>query len=280
MAFGEPGEPVAADDEHIADPAVAQLGAHPGPELRALGCLDPDPEHVFGPVEVHTHGEIRRAVADLVAVADLHHQRIEVDDRVDLLQRPRLPGLDLLKHRVGDLRDGLVRQLGADRAGQMMANVAHRHPTRIQRDDHIVEAAGAPGALRNQPRLKATQPVSRYVQPNVADLGGHGLRCAAVARVRAATPGRVALLVTQVLGLLGGQAPFEHRLDQLGQKSARPGQPQPLPVDLIHHPVQQTGVEHLIDRLPGRGRRLHTRHTHGVAPLLIFSHCHAAYSYQ
>jgi hypothetical protein len=28
--LGEPGEPVAADDEHVAHPTVVQLGAHPG----------------------------------------------------------------------------------------------------------------------------------------------------------------------------------------------------------------------------------------------------------
>jgi hypothetical protein len=71
---------------------------------------------VFDPVEIHAHGEVRAAVADLVAVADFDHQRIEVDDRVDLLPRPRLPGLDLVEHRVG-VGDGVVGQLGAQRAG-------------------------------------------------------------------------------------------------------------------------------------------------------------------
>jgi hypothetical protein len=80
----EPGQPVAADDEYVTHPAVAQLGAYSGPELRALGCLHPDPQYMFGPIEIHAHGNVRRAVADLVAVADLHHEGIQVDDRVDL----------------------------------------------------------------------------------------------------------------------------------------------------------------------------------------------------
>jgi hypothetical protein len=83
-----------------------------------------------------------------------------------------------------------------------------------------------------------------------------------------------------MLGQLGGQAPFQHRLDQLGQKPARASQPQPLPVDVFHYRIEQASVEHLVDRLPGRRRLLHRGCTHRMLPLLIFSHGHAAYSYQ
>ncbi len=179
--FGESGQAIAAHDEHVAHPAVAQLGAHPGPELGAFGCLHPDPEYVFDPVEIHPDGDVRGSVADLVAVADFDHQRIEVDDRVDLLQRPRLPGLDLVEHRVGDFGDGVVGQLGAQCAGQVMGDVAHGHPTRIQRDDHVVEAAGAPAALGDQSGLKGPGTVARHVEAHVTDLGGQSLGGGAVA---------------------------------------------------------------------------------------------------
>jgi hypothetical protein len=161
--LGKPGQPITTDDEHVAYPTVAQLGAHPSPKLRALTGLHPDPEHVLGSVKVDTHRNMRGPVTDLVAIADLHHERIEVDDRVDLLQRPALPGLDLLEHRVSDLPDRLVGQLGAQRAGQVMADITHRHPTRVQRNNHLVQAAAAPGALGNQPRLKRPSPIPRHV---------------------------------------------------------------------------------------------------------------------
>ena len=130
--LGEPGQPVAAHDQHVADPAVAQLRAHPGPELRPLDRLDPDPEHVLDPVQVDPDGQVRGPVADLVPVPDLDHQGVQVEDRVDLLQRPALPGLDLLEHRVGDRGDGVVGQLHAQRAGQMVGDVAHGHPAQIR----------------------------------------------------------------------------------------------------------------------------------------------------
>ncbi|NYI40401.1 hypothetical protein BKA03_000520 [Demequina lutea] len=41
--FGEPAQPVAADDEHVLDAAVGEFPANPGPELRPFGGLDPDP---------------------------------------------------------------------------------------------------------------------------------------------------------------------------------------------------------------------------------------------
>jgi hypothetical protein len=59
---------------------------------------------VLDPVEIDPDGDVGGAVADLVPVPDLDHQRVQVEDRVDLLQRPALPGLDLLKHRIGDYR--------------------------------------------------------------------------------------------------------------------------------------------------------------------------------
>ena len=128
----EAGQPVAAGDQHVADAAVGELGAHPGPELRPLAGLHPDAQHVLHPVGVDPDRDVGGLVADLVAVADLHHQRVEVDDRIDRLQRPRLPRLHLRGDRLGDVGDRLVGQLGAERGQQMMLDVADRHPLRIQ----------------------------------------------------------------------------------------------------------------------------------------------------
>ena len=141
--LGEPGQPVAAHDQHVPDPAVAQLGADPGPELGALGGLHPDAQHVLDPVQVHPDRDVRGLVPDLVPVADLDHQGVQVDDGVELFQRPGLPGLDLLGDRVGDVGDRVVGQLGPDRAGQVMLDVADRHPAGIEADDHLVEAPQA-----------------------------------------------------------------------------------------------------------------------------------------
>jgi hypothetical protein len=44
---------------------------------------------------------------DHVVVADLDHDRVQEHHRVDRIQRPVLPGLHLLQHRVGDPGDRL-----------------------------------------------------------------------------------------------------------------------------------------------------------------------------
>ena len=77
-------------------------------------------------------------------------------------------------------------------------------------------------------------------------------------------------LVPQVLGQLGLQASLEHRLDHLREEPARAGQGQLAGVDLAHQIIQQPGVEHLVDRLPGRARPRRVGHTQRV--YLLSSH--------
>jgi hypothetical protein len=224
-------QPVAADDEHVAHAPVAQLGADPGPELGALGGLHPDAQHVLDPVQVDPDRDVSGLVADLVAVADPDHDRVHVDDRVDLVQGPVLPGLDLFEHRVGDVRDRLVRQFGPDRASQVVLDVPDRHPARRQRDDDVVQAAQPAGAFRDQTRLERADPVPRNIQADIPDLGRHRLRGRAVPGIRGPSPGRIALLVSQVRGLLRRQAPLEHGLNHLRDEPAVAGQLQPAGID-------------------------------------------------
>ncbi len=115
-------------------------------------------------------------VAHVGAVADLDHQRVEVDHRVERLQRAALPGQHLIEDLVGDLADRLVGELGADRDGEVVLDVADRHPARVQADDHLVEPTEPARALRDQPRPERALPIPRDVQRHVADLGGHRLR--------------------------------------------------------------------------------------------------------
>ena len=64
----------------------------------------------------------------------------------------------------------------------------------------------------------------------------------AVARVRAAPPGRVAALIPEVAGRLGGQAAFEHGFDHLGEEAAIPGQRELAGVGAGHHVIEQPGA--------------------------------------
>jgi len=145
-----------------------------------------------------------------------------------------------------------VRQLGPQRAGQVVPDVADRHPPRIQRYDHVGEAAGASFPLGDQPGFEAAGPVPRHLQRDLPDLRLDRLGGGPVAGVPAAPPGHIALDVAQVPGQLRGQPPLQDRLDHLGQEPALPGQLHTPGVDLREQVVEQAGLGHRPHRRPHR----------------------------
>jgi hypothetical protein len=82
---------------------VLELGEDLQPELRALTTLKPGAQHITLAVQPDADRGVAGVVSHDVAVADLDDHRVQIDDRVDALQRPLLPGLGVLEHRVGDL---------------------------------------------------------------------------------------------------------------------------------------------------------------------------------
>ncbi len=123
-------------------------------------------------------------------------------------------------------------------------------------------------ALRHQPRLERparSRGTSSGTGPtSVATV--FGVR--AVARVRRTPPGRVALLIAQMLGQLGRQPPLQHRLDHLRQEPALTGQRQLPSRGPRHHLIEQSRRHQLPHHLPGR--RIRQLHRHR----LIFRHGH------
>src|SRR5439155_22147171 len=141
------GQSVDAGHEHGGDAALPEHGEDLQPELGALAALKPDPEELALAVEVDADRQIAGVVADGLAVADLDDQGVEVDDRVERLQGPVLPRLDVVEDRVGDLGDQLRADLGAVDLGQVALDLADRQPARVERDDLLVEADPARLAL-------------------------------------------------------------------------------------------------------------------------------------
>jgi hypothetical protein len=43
------------------------------------------------------------AVLHLPVIAHLDHQRIQIHDRIQRIERPALPGAHFLQHRIGDI---------------------------------------------------------------------------------------------------------------------------------------------------------------------------------
>ena len=190
------------------------------------------------------------------AVADLDHQRVEVEHRVERLERAGLPLLDLFQDGVGDVGDRLVGQLGTQRGGQVVLNVADRHPAGVQADDHVLQPAQAARTLGHQRRRERGVAVARLVKADVADLGAHRLGGGAVARVPRAVAGPVALLVAQVTGQLGLHPPLEDGLDHLRQEPALTSQRQSTLIGGGHQLVQHVVAEQLTPQPPSLRLRL------------------------
>ena len=207
------------------------------------------------PVGVDADREVGGLVLHDLVVPDLDHDRVQEHHRVDRVQRPGLPGADLLQHLVGDPRDRLVGQLGAVDLLQVVQDVPHGHAVRVQADDHVVQAAGdPPGPLGHQQRLERAGPVPRHGQRHRPDPGLHRLGDGAVAVVTvAAAAGPVVPLIAQVRGQLGLQRPLQHRPHQLAEHRALAGQPQP--AGLVPRPFQQRVQQPVIHQLPQRHPR-------------------------
>ncbi len=90
-------QPVTAGDQRVLQAAVAQLGQHRRPLLRAFAAdrAQPEPEHVALTLEVDADRDIDGPVGDLPAT-DFDHQAVDQQHRVERIQWPALPGDDLV----------------------------------------------------------------------------------------------------------------------------------------------------------------------------------------
>ena len=221
--LGEALEPVDAADQDVADAALLQLAQHGEPELGALRALEPEPEHVAFALEVDADRDVAGEVADGAAVSDLHDQRVEEEDRVNVLERSGLPLPDVVQDGVGDARDQVVANLDPVQLAQVRLDVAHRHAARVHRNDLLVEAVKAPLVLGHDLRFERAGAVARLLDSHRAVLGMHGLLAEAVAGVAGPTRRRLTALVAEMLRQLGVHRPLDQPLRQTLKQPVRAG---------------------------------------------------------
>ena len=129
------------------------------PELGALAALNPEPEDLLVALHVDAEGEVDVLVLHEPAVAPLHDEGVQEDDRVDGIERPVLPCLDLVEDAVGHPRDQVGRNLDRVHLLQLGLDVADAHAARVHRDDLLIEAGHARLVLPHQLGLKRAVPV-------------------------------------------------------------------------------------------------------------------------
>ena len=102
---------------------------------------------------------------------------------------------------------------------EMGFDLAARHPTRIQRDDFIVEAVEAGLTFLDELRREAGVAVSRHLNLELAALATDGFRRLAVAGIAGVSAGGVMLFVAKMVGHLALQRPLHHCLSQLVEET-------------------------------------------------------------
>jgi hypothetical protein len=88
VRLGQAGEPVDAADPDVLDAALVDVVGTASQNF-APAVSATRPEHVALALDGHADGEVAGAGAHQAVLAHLHHQTVEVDSRVDRLQRVR-----------------------------------------------------------------------------------------------------------------------------------------------------------------------------------------------
>ena len=272
IASGKPLSPSTQQIRMSLTPRCLSSDEHLHPELRALGLLEPQAEHVAVALEGDPEREVARAALHAPAVADLEHQRVEEDHRIDILKRPGGPRACVVHDRVGDLRDQLPADLHAVNLFQVRLDIPHREPAAVQRQDLVVEPLKAALALANDLRCEAAVAIPRRLDRHLPVLGHQRLRAGPVARV--ARPARRLLmrLIAQMVSQLDLHRPLHQSLGQRRQQPARPGDlllgpragqqlidhliRDPLATGPLNHPTQSRAVHGGIHPRPAQGPEL------------------------
>ena len=130
---------------------------------------------MFAATEINSHSHIHGPVRDPPIGTDLHHDRIQIHDRVHVIKRTGLPGPQLRDHRVTDLGDQLSRNLHLIWLSEMSRDVTSRHTPRQQQQHDVVEPIQAPNMFRHQLRFELAVTVTRHLHRHRTSISQHRL---------------------------------------------------------------------------------------------------------
>src|SRR6266436_8937324 len=94
-------------------------------------------------------------------MSNLHVQRIQIQNRIQCLQRPVLPSFHLLDDCVGHFRNQRRAHFHSVDLLQVPLDLPRAHPSRIHRYDFVVESRKSTLVLADDLRLERRVPVSR-----------------------------------------------------------------------------------------------------------------------
>src|SRR5205823_2222533 len=186
------------------------------------GLLEPHAQHLTLAVQGDRQSEVAGLALHRPAVADLEHERVEEQDRVEIIQRPLLPGLYILQDGIGDPADQIPPHRDSVELAQVSLDIPRREPTRVERQDLLVEPLKAPLALSHQPRLKAPVTIPRRPDLDRPMLRAQRLGRRPVARVPRAARRLLMALIAEMVSELDLERPLHQPLGQLREHPAGP----------------------------------------------------------
>jgi hypothetical protein len=147
----------------------------------------------------------------------------------------------------------------------MRPDVPGGQATAVQGDDPLVEPVQPGLALGHDPRGEAARPIPRHVEVHGPDLGQQRLGRRAVTAVPRTAPGRVVLLIPEVLGHLLGKRPFQHGLGHRREQPVRSQQLSTLGLGLGQQLVGQLVIDQRLAGLSLPLVRHHSSFRHRVS---------------
>ncbi|MDQ0956362.1 hypothetical protein QFZ66_000240 [Streptomyces sp. B4I13] len=244
---GQALEPVADQHEDVVDTAVLDLGEDVHPVLGALAAVavaGPQPEDVPPALDSDRQGHVNGPVGHR-PITDLHVDGVNEDHGIDGVERSVLPFGHALENLVGDRGDGLPGHLGSIDLGKVGLDLTGRQALRRERDDHLVHTGQSLLPLLDDPRLEAAFPVARHGYLDRADVGEHGLGAGAVTGVAAVLPGRIVLVIAEMVVISTLESGLQEPLRQLLEQPALTGQLKALGLSPAHQLVNQPVVHRL-----------------------------------
>ena len=126
----------------------------------------------------------------------LDADRVEKDKRVNRIERPLLPGGDLVEHGIRDRADQIGRHLDPVKLLQVPRDLPGAHAARIHRHDLLVEPRKAALIFGDQLRIEARLAVTWHVELQLARVRHHRLAAITVAGVAGA------VVAGEVIGII------------------------------------------------------------------------------
>jgi hypothetical protein len=176
---------------------------------------DPQAQQLLVALEVDAERNVDRFVDDLLVLAHLDDDTVQIDDRIERIQRSALPLGHLIDDRVGDLRDQRRGHLGAVHLLEGLDDLARRHPLRVEAQDLVVEGRQAGLVLAQQLGLEGAVAVPGRVDLDLAVLALELLRGLAVAAIAGVAALRGVFLVAQMVFHFGAESGFDGHFGQL-----------------------------------------------------------------